>query len=541
VVPLTDPVRVPSTGATSFTAVTFNLADLFERVATAVPTREAVVCGERRLTFRELDERADRAAGALASAGLGPGDVVALALRNSVEYLELMLGAFKLSAVPVNVNYRYQADELRHVLADSAARILIHEPELAEHVESLGSDLPGLVRSIARGPALDRWLDAAPPAGRRRRSGSDRYVLYTGGTTGSPKGVVWRHEDIFFAAMGGGRRGSDPVTHPDELPHRLSDEPSRVLPASPLMHGTAHWLAFLTLFAGNTVVLASEPTFDPVGLLDLIDREAVSYLVVVGDAFAGPLADAVDAEPGRWDLTSLTVVISGGATLSAATRRNLLDHLPWVIVVDSYGTSETGGQGSRMYSSGMVQPDGPPRFEPREHTVVLDDDLQPVVTGSGIVGRIARRGHIPLGYLGDDEATASTFPVVDGVRWALTGDQATVADDGSLVLLGRGSATINSGGEKIHPEEVESVLREHPAVHDALVVGVPDDRWGERVAAVVAVRPGHQVTSDDLTGHCRGRLAGFKTPRDVALVDQIPRSESGKPDYRWAKGHIGRR
>jgi 3-oxocholest-4-en-26-oate---CoA ligase len=518
--------------------VTFNLADLFERVARQVPGREAVVCGPRRLTYRQLDERADRAAGALVSAGVGPGDVVALALRNSSTYLELMLGAFKVSAVPVNVNYRYQADELRHVLADSSARVLVHEHDLAEHVTAVAPELPELGLTVARGETLDRWLDAAPPAAARRRSGDDRYVLYTGGTTGSPKGVVWRHEDIFFAAMGGGRRGDGPVEEPHELPDRISDEPSRVLPASPLMHGTAHWFAFLTLFAGNTVVLDPEPAFDPARLLDLVDAESVSYLVVVGDAFAGPLADAVAAEPDRWDLTSLTVVVSGGATLSATTRRSLLEHLPWVIVVDSYGTSETGGQGSRMYSSGMPQGDGPPRFELRDHTAVLDDDLRPVAPGGGVVGRVARRGHIPLGYLGDDEATRTTFPTVAGERWALTGDQATVAADGNLVLLGRGSATINSGGEKIHPEEVEAVLREHPAVNDALVVGVPDQRWGERVAAVVAVRPGHRVTSSELTSHCRGRLAGFKTPRDVAMVDHIRRSESGKPDYRWAKGHL---
>jgi acyl-CoA synthetase (AMP-forming)/AMP-acid ligase II len=350
--------------------------------------------------------------------------------------------------------------------------------------------------------------------------------------------VVWRHEDVFFAAMGGGRRGGDPITSPGEILERVADEPSRVLLVSPLVHGTAHWFAFLSLFAGNTVVLTDDPTFVPERVLALIDEESVSYLVLVGDAFAAPLLDAVAADPDRWDLTSLTVVISGGATLSPSIRRQLLDRMPWVIVVDSYGTSETGGQGSRMYSTGMHVGDGPARFEPNEQTAVLDDDLRPVAPGSDVVGRVARRGHIPLGYLGDDEATAAAFPVVDGVRWALTGDQATVGDDGTIVFLGRGSSTINSGGEKIHPEEVEAVLREHPAVLDALVVGVPDERWGERVAAVVAVRAAHEVSAGELTHHCRSRLAGFKTPRQVAFVDRVQRSESGKPDYRWARHHL---
>jgi acyl-CoA synthetase (AMP-forming)/AMP-acid ligase II len=520
--------------------VTFNLADLFERVAGAVPDREAVVRGGQRLSYRALDARADTAAGALHAAGVGRGDVVALALRNRPDYLALMLGAFKLSAVPVNVNYRYQGDEMLHVLADSAAKVLVHEPDLAAQVHALRAELPGLLHTVDAA-SLDEWLLGSPAPPRSTRSGDDTYVLYTGGTTGSPKGVVWRHEDIFFAALGGGRRGGDPITAPDEILDRLADEPSRVLLVSPLIHGTAHWFAFLSLYAGNTVVLTDEPTFDPELVLDLVDQESVSYLVVVGDAFAAPLLDAVDTHPDRWDLTSLTVVISGGATLSPSIRRALVDRLPWIIVVDSYGTSETGGQGSRVYSTGMQLDDGPPHFEPNEQTAVLDDDLRSVEPGSGVVGRVARRGHVPLAYLGDEEATAATFVEVGGVRWTLTGDHATVAEDGSVVLYGRGASTINSGGEKIHPEEVEAVLREHPAVLDALVVGVPDQRWGERVAAVVAVRPSHQVTPADLTRHCRSRLAGFKTPRDVALVDRVRRSESGKPDYRWARRHLAER
>ncbi|MFP4513449.1 MAG: AMP-binding protein, partial [Acidimicrobiales bacterium] len=519
-------------GHTTVTPVSYNLADLFERVARRVPSREAIVCGDHRCTYRRLDERADRVAAALAGSGVAPGERVAIALRNSIEYLELMLGAFKSGAVPINVNYRYQTGELGHVLDDSGARLLVHEPELSPRVDALDRPL----QTFERGAAYEQWLADAPgepPA--VPRSGDDHYILYTGGTTGAPKGVVWRHEDIFFAAMGGGRRTGNPIEAPDEITDVIADPPNRVLPASPLMHGTAHWFAFLTLFAGSCVVLSPAPTYDPTGLLDLVDAESVSYLVVVGDAFAAPLADAVAAEPDRWDLTSLTVVVSGGAALSAPVRRTLLDLLPWVMVVDSYGTSETGGQASLVHSAGMAPVAGPPRFEAGDHTVVLDDTLSPVEPGSGTVGRVARRGHIPLGYLGDQERTAATFPTVDGERWAITGDQAMVDDDGQILLLGRGSATINSGGEKIHPEEIEAVLREHPAVYDAVVVGLPDDRWGERVAAVVAVGGRHDVSGGTLADHCRINLASYKTPRTLALVDRIRRTESGKPDYAWAQ------
>jgi 3-oxocholest-4-en-26-oate---CoA ligase len=522
--------------------VTFNLADLFERVARRVPDREAVVCGERRLTYRQLDERAERTAAALAGAGVRAGDRVALALRNSTEYLEAMLGAFKLSAIPVNVNYRYQLDELRHVLADSGARLILHEADLTDRIAALRPDLPDLGAAISHGDQHREWLEAAPPRAPRR---AGRATTATSSTPAAPPAIrrAWSggtrtsSSQPWVAAAATAIRSPIPTRSPTTSPTCRTACCRR----RPSCTAPAHWFAFLTLFGGNTVVLSADNTFDPARLLDLVDAESVSYVVLVGDAFATPLVDTIEATPQRWDLTSLTVVISGGATLSAPTRRALLDHLPWVIVVDSYGTSETGGQGSHVFSSGMTTPDGPPRFEPRDHTTVLGDDLRPIAPGSGAVGRVARRGHIPLGYLDDPQRTAATFPTVDGVRWALTGDQATVAGDGTLILLGRGSATINSGGEKIHPEEIEAVLRDHPAVHDAVVVGVPDERWGERVAAVVALRAERSTSAQELADHCRTRLADFKTPRDVAMVDHIRRSESGKPDYRWARAVATRR
>jgi acyl-CoA synthetase (AMP-forming)/AMP-acid ligase II len=288
------------------------------------------------------------------------------------------------------------------------------------------------------------------------------------------------------------------------------------------------------------VVLSPDPTLDATRLLDLIDAERISNLVVVGDAIAAPLVDALTAEPDRWDLSTLTVVLSGGATLSNPVRRALLELLPWTVVVDSYGTSETGGQASAVHAPGMSERRPQSVFEPRTETCVLDDELRPVAPGSDVVGRIARHGHVPLCYLGDPARSAETFPIVDGERWALTGDQATVDPDGRIVLLGRGSATINSGGEKIHPEEVEAVLREHPSVYGAVVVGVSDPRWGERVTAVIAPRRGHVVGMRALNEHCRARLADFKAPRSVVLVDRVRRLESGKPDHRGAQALAAR-
>lgn len=516
--------------------MTFNLADLFERVARAVPDREAVVCGDVRLTFSDLDARADRVASALAAAGIGPGDHVGLALRNGNEYLELMLGAFKIAAVPVNVNYRYRGAELAHLLGDCDVRLLVHEPEVGALLGEIRDEVPALGTTVERGESYRRWLaEASPNPPTIERSDHDRYVLYTGGTTGAPKGVVWRHVDIFFAAMGGGFRGAEPIERPEQITERIAADPHRVLPASPLMHGTAHWFAFLTLFGGGTVVLSPDATLDAGRLLDLIDAEHVSNLVVVGDAIAAPVVDALTAEPDRWDLSTLTVVLSGGATLSNPVRRAVLELLPWTVVVDSYGTSETGGQASAVHAPGMDEHRQQATFEPRAETHVLDEGLHPVAPGSDVVGRIARRGHVPLCYLGDVERSATTFPTVDGERWAITGDQATVDDLGRIVLLGRGSATINSGGEKIHPEEVEAVLREHPSVYGAVVVGVPDPRWGERVTAVIAPRRGRVVGMRALNDHCRSRLADFKAPRSVVLVDRVRRLESGKPDHRWAQ------
>ncbi len=527
----------------------FNLADLWERVADTVPAHEAFVCGERRLTFADADARANQLAHVLQDRGIGAGDHVALYLYNGVEYLEGMLAAFKLGAVPINVNYRYVEEELRYLLDDADARAVVFHAEFGPKLAAIAADLPALQTFIAVGDDDARDGGAGAPAGAiayeaalagasaardfATRSADALYVLYTGGTTGMPKGVMWRHEDVFFGAMGGAGGGGAPIETPEEIAERCLQPRTRCVPACPFMHGTAHWMAFSALFTGGSVVIPTERHLDPVELWELIAAEQANFLVLVGDAFARPLVEVLDTPAGaHLDLSSLRVLLSGGAILSPAVKRALVERLPGVLVVDGYGASETGGQGQSVTVAGGEIPSAP-RFHVNDQTAVLDDDLRPLP--AGVVGRLARRGHIPLGYYKDPEKTAATFPVVDGVRWSVPGDHAVVEADGAITLLGRGSVSINTGGEKVYPEEVESVLKGHAAVFDAVVVGVPDARWGERVVAVVQPRPGEAPTLAALQAHARTHLAGYKVPRELVTVTAIMRSPSGKPDYRWAR------
>jgi acyl-CoA synthetase (AMP-forming)/AMP-acid ligase II len=351
-----------------------------------------------------------------------------------------------------------------------------------------------------------------------------------------PKGVLWRHEDIFYAALGGGdpMQMGNIVHSPEELHERIPDVGMTALPTPPLMHSSAHWLAFSVLFGGGTVVLTPEGRFHPETVWRLVSEERVNTLVVVGDAMAVPLADALESAPEQYDTSAMFVIGSGGALLSPSTKDRLGRLLPNVMIVDGFGSSETGTMGSKA----SVAADGPasgPRFTVNEQTAVLDDALRPVEPGSGKTGRLARRGHIPLGYHNDPEKTAATFVEFEGVRWVLPGDMATVEEDGTVVLLGRGSGSINTGGEKVFPEEVEAALKAHDTVADAVVVGVPSERWGEQVTAVVQPAAGAAPTLEELQEHCRTLIAGYKVPRAVCVVERVERSPSGKADYRWAK------
>jgi fatty-acyl-CoA synthase len=522
----------------------FNLADLWEAVADAVPERTALVWRADRRTYRELDERANRLAHALRDRGVGPGHHVAVYLPNSTEYLETFLAVLKLRAVPVNVNYRYTVEELRYLLDDADACAVVVEASFLGVLEEARPDLPLLetVLVVARDrephePAAtthDSYTAAvAASAGGRDfepRSPDDLYTLYTGGTTGMPKGVEWRSEDILFAAMGGGNPGGPPIAVPAEIVEHL-DRPLIGLPTSPLMHGTATWLACRILFGGGTVVLLPQLRFDAAQTWDLVAREYVQLLVIVGDAFARPLVDALDGRDVD-ALASLRSVVSSGAIFTPHVKQQWLARLPNVRLIDTFGSSETGAQG-RAVTDAATGAAAEARFDPDPEVEVFGDDGRPAPVGA--VGLLGRRGHLPLRYSKDPVKTAAIFRTIDGVRWSIPGDHARREADGAITVLGRGSACINTGGEKVYPEEVEAALKSHPDVVDALVVGVPDERFGERVVAVVAPRAGAAPTLDDLASHVRGRIAGYKVPRGVTFVDGIERAASGKPDYAWAR------
>ena len=515
---------------------TFNLADIWEAVAPRVPERTAVVCDGVRRTYAELDDRATRLAHWMADQGVAPGQHVGLYLTNSAEYFESMLACYKIRAVPINVNYRYVADELRHLFADADLVGVLVEPAFAERLAEVAPELPDLAWSLELGEPYEAALAASSAEvdfGPRRSD--DHYVIYTGGTTGLPKGVVWTQEDAFYACIGGGdpTRQSGGVVEPAELVDRIMDAPVIFLPVAPLMHAAGQWTSLSWLFAGGTVVLLPG-SLDPVRVWRTIGEEGVNLLTVVGDPVVRPLVDAWLAE-GPFDVSSLFSIGSGGAPLSPALREQLMGILPGVVVSDGFGSSETGAQGAQRLTEADHSGDMT-AFTPFPSTTVIDEvTRRPVEPGSGAVGRVALSGRIPLGYYNAPEKTAETFVEIDGVRWVLTGDMATIAEDGTVRLFGRGSGCINTGGEKVFPEEVEAVLKSHPAVYDVLVVGVDDPRWGQAVAAVVEPVPGESPTLDELAEHARQSLAGYKVPRSLVLVGEVERSPAGKADYRWAQ------
>ncbi len=526
-----------------------NLADLFEDVVDVVPERVAVVEGGVRLDFAALDRLANQFAWWLRDRDIGPGDRVGLALTNRALHLAALFGAFKVRAVPVNLNLRYTADELAQVLRNSGAVAIVAEESVSNVVADARPHVDALRACVSVEELSSQLREIRADRPDIHRSGDDHYLLYTGGTTGLPRGVLWRHEDFVAGALDGGGLADlhdpiDPDAHPDEQRRAaLAARPASImLPACPLSHGTAQWVTFRMLLTGSAVVLDPSPRLTPEHIWDLVDTEGVSRLTIVGDAIARPLLDALEAQPKRWSLDSLVLVASGGAVLSPGVRDALLRHLPGAALVDGFGSSESGGHGRLVVFPGqtIAAPDGLMRFEPDPTTAVLDEDLTPLPPGSPKIGRLARRAHIPLGYLDDPARSATTFPVVDGVRWAIPGDLATIGEDGSVTVLGRDASTINSGGEKVFAEQVEVVLRAHPAVLDAIVVGLPDPRWGSRVAAVVAVRPEWLGTLDaaHLDEHCREHLAGFKVPRTTVLTDEVRRSPSGKADLRWARATL---
>jgi 3-oxocholest-4-en-26-oate---CoA ligase len=536
----------------------YNLADLFELAADRVPDRVALIDARRQVSYRQLEERCNRLAHALAAMGVRAGHHVGILATNCIEWAEALFATYKLRARVVNINYRYVEEELRYLLQNADPVALFYQREYAPLVGAARDAQPKLQHFVriewnasseddtALGPVEFEAAVASGSPARDfgERSDDDVYLLYTGGTTGMPKGVMWRHEDVYFALAGGidvftNEKVPSPTTASEKIdPAQPSGLVNIILP--PFMHGAGQMTLYRTLFEGNTAVIPAG--FDAEEVWRLVEKHRVNVMPVTGDAMARPLADALARMGDEVDVSSLVSFSSTAAIFSQTVKEQLQALLPdHLVMTDAIGSTESGMNGIRFVTKGDAPKEGITTVQPAADSVVLDDDFNPIAPGSGQVGRVARGGNIPLGYYNDPVKTAETF-VVDpqGRRWSIPGDYATVEADGRITLLGRGSVSINSGGEKIFPEEVEGVLKSHPDVFDVLVVGVPDERWGERVCALLQPRPERAPTLDALQAHCRSLIAGYKTPRELVLVQEVPRLPNGKPDYRAAKAQAAR-
>ncbi|CRZ18993.1 acyl-CoA synthetase [Mycolicibacterium neworleansense] len=527
-----------------------NIADLAEHAIDAVPDRVALISGDEQLTYGQLEEKANRLAHYLIDQGVKKDDKVGLYCRNRIEIVIGMLGIVKAGAILVNVNFRYVEGELKYLFENSDMVALIHERRYADRVANVLPETPDVKTILVVEDGSDddyqRYggvefysaiAEHSPERDFGPRSADDIYLLYTGGTTGFPKGVMWRHEDIYRVLFGGTDFATgEPVADEYDLSKQAVANPPMIrLPIPPMIHGATQSATWMSLFSGQTVVLA--PEFNADEVWQMIHDHKVNLLFFTGDAMARPLLDsllAAQADGREHDLSSLFLLASTAALFSTSLKEKFLELLPNRIITDSIGSSETGFGGTSIVAKGQSHTGGP-RVTIDKNTKVLDEDGNEVVPGSGVRGIIAKCGHIPVGYFKDEKKTAETFRTYNGVRYAIPGDYAEVEADGSVTMLGRGSVSINSGGEKIYPEEVEAALKGHPDVFDALVVGVPDERFGQHVAAVVQPRAGARPTLAELDAHVRTEIAGYKVPRSLWLVDEVKRSPAGKPDYRWAK------
>ena len=525
-----------------------NIADLAEHAIDAVPDRVALICGDDEITYAGLEEKANRLAHYLIDHGVKKDDKVGLYCRNRIEIVIAMLGIVKAGAILVNVNYRYVEGELRYLFDNSDMVALVHELQYSERVANVLPDTPNVktVLVIDDGSTVPAQTyqsyggvefyqaiaEGSPERDFGTRSADDIYLLYTGGTTGFPKGVMWRHEDIYRVLLGGTdfATGEFVADEYDHAKQAAAAPPMIRFPVPPMIHGATQSATWMALFTGGTVVLS--PEFDAEGVWSAIEQHKVNLLFFTGDAMARPLLDALESS--ERDLSSLFLLSSTAALFSPSLKEKFLELLPNRVITDSIGSSETGFGGTSVVAKGQSGGGGP-RVTIDKKTVVLDDDGNEVVPGSGVRGILAKRGNIPVGYYKDEKKTAETFRTINGVRYAIPGDYARVESDGTVTMLGRGSVSINSGGEKIYPEEVEGALKGHPDVFDALVVGVPDPRYGQHVAAVVAPRKGTHPTLAELDAFVRRDIAGYKVPRSLWIVDEVKRSPAGKPDYKWAK------
>ncbi len=531
-----------------------NIADLFEHAVDAVPDKPAVQVGDRVISFAELEAESNRLAHYLQSRGIGKGDHVGLYAKNSIEHVIALIAILKVRAVSINVNYRYVAGELEYLFDNADLVGLVHDRVYAPLVAEVAPKIDGLDTIIAipnslepgdasdlsgfGGVTLEDALEGqSPERDFDERSPDDIHIIYTGGTTGFPKGVMWRHED-FWRVLGGGIdfMTAEPLEEYDQSKKALQDS-LVTLPLSPLMHGGAQASLMMHLFAGQVTIL--EPKFDPVRTWELVDKHGVQMLFMTGDAMAVPLIDAYEASQGTehpFDGQTLFAIASSAAIFSKSVKERWMKAFPNAVFTDSVGSSETGFQGTGLQDASALSTDGPVISLPPT-TVILGDDNRPLdpVADVGKIGRTARSGNVPVGYYKDPEKSAKSFVDIDGVRYSIPGDFARIEEGNRLTLLGRGSNCINTGGEKVYPEEVEQAIKAHPGVYDVLVVGLPDDKYGQAVAAVVEPRPGHVVELDELREFLRAHLSGYKLPRALTIVTEVPRNATGKAQYPRAK------
>jgi 3-oxocholest-4-en-26-oate---CoA ligase len=526
--------------------VALNIADLAEHAIDAVPDRVALICGDDQLTYAQLEETANRLAHYLIEQGVKKDDKVGLYCRNRNEIVMAMVGIVKAGAIMVNVNFRYIESELRYLFENSDMVALVHERQYADRVADVLPDTPNVKTVLVVEDGSDKDYQryggvefysaleqGSPERDFGERSADDIYLLYTGGTTGFPKGVMWRHEDIYRVLFGGTDFATGEFVKDEyDLAKAAAENPPMIrYPIPPMIHGATQSATWMSIFSGQTTVLA--PEFNADEVWRTIHKHKVNLLFFTGDAMARPLLDALSTN-NDYDLSSLYLLASTAALFSPSIKEKLLELLPNRIITDSIGSSETGFGGTSVVATGAPHSGGP-RVTIDHRTVVLDDDGNEVKPGSGLRGLIAKKGNIPVGYYKDEKKTAETFRNINGVRYAIPGDYAQVEEDGTVTMLGRGSQSINTGGEKVYPEEVEAALKGHPDVFDALVVGVPDERYGQCVAAVVQPRPGTHPALTELDQFVRSEIAGYKVPRALWYVDEVKRSPAGKPDYRWAK------
>ncbi|NRB37104.1 MAG: acyl-CoA synthetase [Pseudomonadales bacterium] len=527
----------------------FNLATIFEYAVDQYPEREYIVCDGKRCTYKEMDERANRLAHHLASQGIGQDDHVGIYAYNSMEWVETLWAVFKLRAVWININFRYVEDELAYIFENADLKALVLQREFAQRTANVITSLPQLQHTVliedgsgADAGALDFveyenvMNENSPARDFPARSGEDKYMLYTGGTTGMPKGVVWQHKDVFMA-LGGGIDQTTGVEYKtaEEVVKKGAAFQLCLFPLAPLMHGASQWAVMGGSFEGRKLVLRKQ--FDAGQTWRDIDAEKINGIFITGDAMAIPLMDAYEKIKDDVDVSSMFVFASSAVIFSSSVKDRVMAHFPNVMLLDSIGSSETGGNGILKAEKGKTAMKGGPTVEPGPGTVVLDQETYEILEpGCGKTGFVATTGYIPIGYYKDPEKTAKTFITApDGKRYAIPGDHAIHEADGTITMLGRGSGCINSGGEKIFSEEVESACKNHVDIYDCVVVGVPDERWGSKVAAIIELRGEHQPDLEAVQEECRKHIARYKVPRELHFVTKVLRAPSGKPDYRWAK------